>query len=782
MSFRKHTREGDMLQADSTFMDGSRKRNRLGRDGSIPDDDDENSDDGYGNSINPLFLVSGPRGGAISVQSAAAELEALADLVDDGVYHVLKEAWEVVAVPADTYWSCPKPLYSGDSTDALLRHNAAASSTKSLPPRLPHPRQLTYSFYPVRVEALAARGYQPHRGLVPVALDRKGGKGSKMFNVLARWEAAANTTPSEGGGAGEGKPAPHLKRISGIAKFMDAIPRPTDRNLYVLVDEMCPVDPYFDVDFSHNAEVDDNKKLLVLLPGSDAHDITALDPEALERALLTILSTLRHEVESAWETKVEECLVLTSSLQLGCHSSTTAAPSLPALEEVKLSFHVHFRLTNKNAIESVKELHDFMMALRTRLQHVHMEGASSDSAEGVEDARRAALLLECVDFGVYSRWRAFRFPYNVKAPDNRSTGKTLADGAGDELLAEQLGQLGVALPDIHVGSAAPAVMQSVMYAPDMAVQKRQRYLVERLITYFRYLLPLLPGATRFATAELKNFLTALTPNDVRAALLQQSEGTPPSSAPVLPLLPSKDVISTWVIEMACIVRDASELAPALQSTETTSEAEEVKEAATEFKLLRYRPTAADPSAVAAVPAQTTASPFDMPMPPMPRSVRVRVDDREVKKLLAEVFWCIAPEYREAIPPAGADLDAQRAPGAAITPERINAQYEESIRAYYVFQKQSKFCMRLQRAHKATYVQLYLTFGSIKVRCYSNDCCDRCCVIPWEAPENPRSVPRHHEGYPKFDRLAEIHRSLFPPLPAGELVRRYGTAVLHQQPP
>lgn len=117
------------------------------------------------------------------------------------------------------------------------------------------------------------------------------------------------------------------------------------------------------------------------------------------------------------------------------------------------------------------------------------------------------------------------------------------------------------------------------------------------------------------------------------------------------------------------------------------------------------------------------------------------------------------------------------PSCVITPERINAQFEESIRAYYVYQKQNKFCYRLQRLHKATYAQLYLTFGSIKVRCYSNDCCDSCCVIPWEAPENPKSAPQFHPGFPKFERLAEIHRALFPPLPPNELVRRYGTAVL-----
>ncbi|KPA81987.1 hypothetical protein ABB37_03170 [Leptomonas pyrrhocoris] len=774
MSLCRSTEEGSVLQSSSTFADDSRKRSRSEHD-SVAFDDGDNSDGGYGNSINPLFLVSGPRGGAISAHSADAELEALADLVDDGVYHVLREAWEEVAVPADTYWSCPTHLYAGDATAALLRRHAAATPPKSLPLRIPHPRQLLSSFYPARVEALTARGYQPHRGLVPVALDRKGGKGSKMFNVLARWEVEANTTSSARGEEGEGKPARPPHRTSAIAKFVDAIPRPTDRSIYVLVDEECPVDPYFDVDLAFNAAVDDSNRLSVLRQDSDTRGLATLDAAAVEKALLTILSTLRSEVEIAWSTQVEECLVLTSSVQFSHQPSTAAASSLSELEEVKLSFHVHFRLTDRAAVESVRELHAFAVALRAKLQRTQLDGAK----EKDENAKRAALLLECVDFGVYTRWRAFRLPYNVKAPDSHGAGKPLAEGAGDELLAEQLGQLGISLPDVHVGSAAPAVIHSVVYATDIETQKQQRYLVGKLMLYCRYLLPLLPGLTRFATAELKDFLAALIPKEADAALTVQSGGASSSSASAVSLRSSKDVISAWVLDMACIIRDASELATEPQSKATTTEGEEEekeKATASGFRLLRYQPTATDPAAL----AKTTASPFDIPMPPMPRSVRVRVDDKNVKKLLAEVFWCVAPEYKQASKSAGTNLEAQLVPSAAITPERINAQYEEAIRAYYVFQKQSKFCMRLQRIHKATYVQLYLTFGSIKIRCYSNDCCDRCCVIPWEAPENPKSVPQHHKGYPKFDRLAEIHRSLFPPLPAGELVRRYGTAVLHQQ--
>jgi hypothetical protein len=780
-------------------LDRSRKRSRLDHRRTVDDDDGDKGcdDDGdYGSSINPLFVASGPRGGAISAHSAAAELEALADMVDDGVYHVLRQAWDEVAVPADTYWSSPQHLCMGSNatTTALLRGDAIAalSLPPSLPPpRIPNPRQLMASFYPARVEALAARGYQPHRGLVPVAVDRKGGKGSKMFNVLTRWgegNSAGISHPQAAEGETRSRGSPR-QRISAVAQFVEAVPCVTDRNLYVLVDEGGPVDPYFDVDFTYTAAADDggsssnggDTKLSVLSAIVGTCDkatatVGVLDVEVVETALLRVLRRLRDEVQQTWSTRVEECLVLTSSLQLGRQLSA-AAPRQSALEQLKLSFHVHFRLANRTAVESVTELHAFMAALRSRLQNTQHNCASSNSAEEVEAAKEATLLLSCVDFGVYTRWRAFRLPYNVKAPESHGVAKMLAGGAGDELLAEQLNKLGISLPDVHVGSAAPAVLQSVVFAADVELQRRQRYLVEKLMLSFRSLLPLLPGATRIASAKLREFLTDVTPKEVYTALTRSTTASSPfsSSAPA-----SSDAISAWVMDMALISRDSTDFQPP-GSSNLTNAASGSEGAADVFRLLQYRSGKA--AELSLVQVQDLGSPFDVPMPPMPRSIRARVEDKEVKRLLAEVFWCIAPEYGPVARSAGTSWEGSEThvPSAAITPERINAQFEESIRAYYVFQKQNKFCMRLQRTHKATYAQLYLTFGSIKLRCYSNDCFDRCCIIPWEAPENPQSVPQHHAGYPKFNRLAEIHRSLFPPLPAGELVRRYGTAVLHHQP-
>lgn len=138
---------------------------------------------------------------------------------------------------------------------------------------------------------------------------------------------------------------------------------------------------------------------------------------------------------------------------------------------------------------------------------------------------------------------------------------------------------------------------------------------------------------------------------------------------------------------------------------------------------------------------------------------------------------------------------------AIVPELLRIQYQEAgVRCYYVTQKQNKFCLKLQRCHRATFTQLFLTYGSIKVRCYSNDCYDSFLWIPWSRPPPPSSSSSSSDGvdgspaaaeststedsclqessppiaapYPQYERLAEIHKFLFPELSPEEVLKRY----------
>ncbi|KAG5468101.1 hypothetical protein LSCM1_02070 [Leishmania martiniquensis] len=729
-------------------------------------DDTDLDGDGSCNSINPLFVLSGPRGRAINPRSSDRQLNALIDIVDDSALQVLSDAWSAVSVPADQYWRSPQHLGRGNFA-AMLSKKTSLLPAASLGPRVPNPLRLHSSFYPTRAEALAARGYASHRGLVPLALDRRGGSGSKLFNVLPQWSANALGT-----GESSAEFSARIRYGSAVADFVSAIPHKQDRNLYALVDESCPVDPYFDLDFSYDPAHDvASDALLLQRCGGDkeAASATAFSAEAVETVLLTALTALRREVEREFEATVAECLVLTSSFQTVRSSDAPCAPA--TLEQLKLSFHVHFRLSDRAVLQSVGEMHSFMSRLRAQLQAEEAAAATSPSLEGSAGGRsgeiqQASLLLRCVDFGVYTRWRAFRLPYNVKACAAAES-SAVADGTGDDLLEEQLRQLGITLPDNQVGRAAPRVLQSLLLAADVATCKAQRYLIRRLEQHFRFLLPILPGVTELTSAALAEFLSPLIPLQVRTAAAAMSRFASAGSS-------EKHVVSAWVMELACIVRDASMLP-------CSHEDGAAKEAASTSSFRLLRDEAAVNVAAATASAQAGSSPFDVPPPPMPRSVRVRVEEAGMKKLLAEVFWCVAPEYggSQSLARTSPAADAWDSPSAThpITPERINAHYEDSIRAYYVFQKQNKYCIRLHRNHKSTFAQLYLTFGSIKIRCYANDCCDRCCIIPWEAPENPKSGPQHHAGFPRYERLLEIRNALFPPLSAEELVRRYGTKVL-----
>ena len=87
----------------------------------------------------------------------------------------------------------------------------------------------------------------------------------------------------------------------------------------------------------------------------------------------------------------------------------------------------------------------------------------------------------------------------------------------------------------------------------------------------------------------------------------------------------------------------------------------------------------------------------------------------------------------------------------------NSRDNGCFRAYYVIQKDCKWCLKAQRAHRSTYGQLYLTYKSIKYRCYSNDCHEQCLCLSWDVTERCRA----------------IRGLLFADLSAAELENRYG---------
>jgi hypothetical protein len=172
-----------------------------------------------------------------------------------------------------------------------------------------------------------------------------------------------------------------------------------------------------------------------------------------------------------------------------------------------------------------------------------------------------------------------------------------------------------------------------------------------------------------------------------------------------------------------------------------------------------RPAAASTEQQAAETAQgASASPAGgAGVAPLRVGRRVAVVDDRANVLL-RLFQMLDPHYDPAR--AGPLAETAAATGAAgfggpvhrLT--RVESEDNGQIRMYYAMQKQSRWCLRQSRAHKKTHGQLYVTFGSIKYRCYSNDCHDACVVIDW----TPETLP--------------LREQLFPPLPVEELRRRY----------
>jgi hypothetical protein len=95
--------------------------------------------------------------------------------------------------------------------------------------------------------------------------------------------------------------------------------------------------------------------------------------------------------------------------------------------------------------------------------------------------------------------------------------------------------------------------------------------------------------------------------------------------------------------------------------------------------------------------------------------------------------------------------------ATAVTQLTRAEHEDNgqVRAFYGQQKQSKFCLARGDAHKGTFGSIYVTYGSVKYRCWSNDACGTACLrVPWSDATEP------------------LRRALFPPLSEAQLRARY----------
>lgn len=624
------------------------------------------------------------------------------------------------------------------------------------------------------------------------------------------------------------------------------------------------------------------------------HDTPAALRADVEATLWAILTFLQAELEQRLHTRLSQCLVLTSSVQIwrrtapavssdercgldeedeteGARHSQAAhanTSSSSRLLEVKLSVHVHFRLRHHHALHTVKDMHHLMSDVRAKLDARLAQASPDVHTGGGEKAREADMAIaddvhtlcavrRCVDFGVYTRWRAFRLPYNVKSPllsaQHRAAharsetaeaedvciaagaGLTAVDAAVDDLLRGQLEALGIVAPSVEVGEVASSVMPCIELAHEPGRCAEQCRLLRKLFHLFRFLLPVVPAHTRIDHVGLRQFLEryhfcpSMEKHHERA--VNEGGGNAEAAAAAALLLQKEEEIGgretmiRAVMDLACIQRDnphpyrlsstavmrsrrgaetalgseeGSEPPPGADTTLSAAaangESDRTEEtASTMLRLLQYSSGRAATTA-----ASADAGPFALTKPPLPHSVRISIHDVHIKQLLGQVLACLSPQYGfavhknvvlpdEAASPGDAEEQAQQAYTRAQS-SRLQVQYEAAIRAYYVYQKQSKYCLRLNRYHRSTYAQLYLTYGSIKVRCYSNDCYHRCLYVSWHNHTETMQANRGgaHDasdplpnipGYPCYALLHVLHKTLFPPLPTEELVRRYGMNVL-----
>lgn len=808
------------------------------------------SDHSGSRSMDALFLCSGPKVSIINTSRILSHLQKASESAESDDIAMMQYLWGRVHVPVDVYWSCGQPQAAAGEQREGPRPSAGGLTSSSIPVRVADPLHLHSSFYTTRLGAMTGGGYTgPQRGSTVVALDRplplgvkrRRGAGEKVFSVFQRY--------ASGGPDGGLSPLPF---------FIQSIPHPSQRNLYALVDGTAPLDPFIDFDCA------------LPLP-SEQHPVNhyVRGGVSLAVAVEYMLGDVIQYFQGKWAELLKvgveaECALFTSSFAIaelhhrfnaphegtdegdggeGSSSASTAANRMSG----KISYHIHFRLADGAAVKSMEDLSRMMRWIHQELLEETSREASATAGEASESeessqpnhgpsegnqAQAASsftrrlpvirrMILACVDFSVYTRWRALRLPYCVKAPHivaspassvastSSSNGETAAPSvlahtyspSEEEVLLEQLALFypEVRIPPCHVGAAAPHILwewscenqqlhtsSNMTPSPSSPLHLLQAagartptlaHLLEALEFRLRFLLPVVPGHTVLRTS-------VLLPHLCKPSNQEQQPSQTSSTLPV--------AYVNQLMDRSLVQRDR------------------------EPQLLLVSPTIPQPDASAA-PSTSGAAPlqhpFSIPRRPLisGATAHVKVTDFAVKALLAEVFRCLHPAFTGCCvrpPPGSSNPFSAWAPSGSsssssplmfqrITPERIQAQFDPGpVRGYYVYQKQSTYCVRQGRCHKATYSQLYMTYGSIKVRCYSNDCYQSCEVVQWKAPPTSSSsaaaagpqqqqldvggvgpsAPQDWKRCCQYERLSEIHDILFPELPREVLLDRYGAEV------
>ena len=567
---------------------------------------------------------------------------------------------------------------------------AALARTKVLLSRfdllLPDPAHPDLTFYSTRRDALACRGYdgaasrhQHDAALVVLALDTSAGHGAKMFNVLPQ-------------------------RL--VESFVLALP-PSRRNVYAMVDPALPLDAFFDLDCNLDALMD------CFASGNDAGG----------------------EASSGTTTATGN-----RSTTVNVH---TLSPHTPLL---------------RNRDDAALVMAE---ALRTALQQRRPEGRDDDDGDSGRDPllrfsrycltvattrivdgleRYFGVPVEAVGLWVSEDHDMASMAASVADHPPRKLGKLSAHvhvRMSQSRCFESLMQLrkcihGFILPEWDAESAmgpspvqaAPAGELAATTTTDRATALLERAIVricvdDGVYTAWRaFRLPhcskrrpdgsegptleplAVPLATRstasssiFALALINRHDDHVTPT---AASRRATSGLPP------PRPRSNDAAQELDDEDDdCAATNDDDAISVVENTERPSHAT----GTTSFVFQSAVDAAQRPPATTAVTDTSTQISVVGRPPPFKTGSREAVADPSRQLAVLLLFGALHPRFRDDI--------------RSLT--RIEFEDTSHHRAYYVFQKRCKFCPKAGRNHRSTYGQLYITYRSVKYRCYSNDC-------------------------------------------------------------
>lgn len=585
--------------------------------------------------------------------------------------------------------SATATLEASESLDAHRLCDVADSAFRD-GPLIANGKDVLSTFYRTRHEAVVAWNLMESRAtdLVPIAVDRPVAQirgaipsTSKLYQCVSR-------------------------RL--VEELLRSISSPLERNVYALVSDTHPVDWFADID-SSTVDVDNCSET----EADERH-------RAMRKSLQTVLAYFGDALCRHFERNVTKGSELVATVE------QSAVFSACDCRTAKLSFHLHMRISCVSASgkdpSKIPVAFPSIVALKQFMESVHEELTEACQRNDYPEGRAAAsCILSTVDWGVYSRWRAMRLPYCVKA---LSIDAMLATAAGNP--ASRPASVRLAAYDAveaALNSVAAVGARCNLNSICVGCQTGNQ-LLRTSFPGVAAVRPLIPVSGEGDSSELGALMQSLNVTVDPSICIDLALICRPSGAVVVgPRVHKRQRIEEGDTDVGEVAGPSGEHDVALTST-----------------------------------VDMQADSKDLPVGCFPSGRRVVITNQTTRRVVWEVLQNLHPTaFRQ------------------VLPEHLTIQFEDAgQRAYYVYQKRSRHCLLLNREHRQTFGQLYLTFASVKFRCYSNDCSRHpCWKCSWDNNSLAASIPSRC-----FRPLSELRSFLFPELTAEDLMARYPSWLLN----